>query len=249
MTSTTAFGRRVSIAAAILLVVALTTTVGTAQATLTQIGLGSLIYDSTIDFETTALGIHNSTIVPSGAMSFSERFAGQTLSHFDNFDVLSGTPSGPLTLVDGAANRNLNIHAFGGTGSRVLTGLGTEGANNNGRGKGAVSVLFGALQSDFGFQVVGQDGGTGTLAAFRADGSSVGSLTFGLGSTATDFAFSSGTDLIAGFSLTNFNGGGAAFDNFRYREGGYSAIPEPSTALLLGLGIAVAGFVKRRRAA
>jgi hypothetical protein len=43
---------------------------------------------------------------------FAERFVGQTLGFSGNFDVLSGSPSDPLTLQVGDPNQNINVQTL-----------------------------------------------------------------------------------------------------------------------------------------
>src|SRR5262245_60289638 len=61
------------------------------------------------DVPTSNSGTPFAGIYDAGAMNFAERFSGQTLSVAGDWDVLSGLPSGPLTLAVGFPTHNLAI--------------------------------------------------------------------------------------------------------------------------------------------
>ncbi len=65
------------------------------------------------DFESLAAGpfpgSNFDSVVDLSGSSYAERFAGQTLGTSGDFDTLSGAPTGPLSLVAGAANQNLVV--------------------------------------------------------------------------------------------------------------------------------------------
>jgi len=222
---------------------------GSAKAGVIQIGAGSLTTITTDNLESYAAGNNDSILVGAG-VKYGERFSGQTLSFSGDFDVLTGTPSNPVTLLAGSPNLNLYDLAYGPPGNQVLTGLGPKGnPNGDAIGEGAVSVLFSADQTQVGFEVVGSNGGNGLVQFFRRDGSLIGSITVGL--TDSVFAFqTTGGDQIAGISLTNDDPAGIGYDNFRYDFGGAVATPEPASLTLLGLGVlGLAGYARRQRKA
>ena len=127
-----------------------------------QVDPSTLTCDGTITFDDVAGGAAPGTnydaVFESDGAVFAERFAGQTLSASGDFDVLSGTPTSPLTLQVGAANQNLNVFINGP--SQVLTGLGPLGFPGfDAIGEGSFAVLFDFDQSEFGFDLVGGNGG------------------------------------------------------------------------------------------
>ncbi len=175
---------------------------------------------------------------------FAERFAGQTLSASGGFDILTGAATSPLTLVNGAAGENIGVFMF--NSDDVIYGLGPSGFPEfDAIGEGALSVLFDVDQSQVGFDVVGAEGGSGTIQFFRRDGSLIDTFVIASLSDIT-YAFErdGGVADVAGISLTNFNGGGIAFDNFVMNP-----IPEPNGVLLFSVGMLVVGRALRRRAA
>ncbi len=216
-------------------------------AAVNQVSYGSLTVTGSIDFSAfnAAVGspasVFNS-VVSLGGASFAERFAGQTLSFNGDFDVLDNVATNPLTLVAGAANQNVGL------GSQFIWGNGQNGGQTaNGIGEGAVSVLFDADTHEVGFQVGGDDGGTGTAIFFARDGSLIHSITFNLVGPGSFYGFRRDGNVmdIAGVSLINFNGGGVWFDNFLFKEA--SSVPEPTTLFLLGSGLLGLCLLRRRK--
>lgn len=224
-----------------------------------------------------APGTNYDAIFASGGAAFGERFSGQTLGASGNFDVLGGTPLNPLTLMTGAAGRNLGVYlretAYDdetGTSAttNVLTGLGHLGFPHfDAIGEGAFAVLFGADQSEFGFQLVGGGGGSATVDFFRRDGSLIAQILLqGLADASYGFRRDGGIRDIAGISIFNDDPHGVGFDNLRYDVPGRSgepgnggtsggdgapgsgvAIAEPGSMVLLGIGIFGLAVLRPRR--
>jgi hypothetical protein len=184
-------------------------------------------------------GVNYDAVVGNSNVSFAERFAGQTLGVSGDFDTLSGSPTGPLSLVVGAPDQNLSLLISGG--SNVITGLGPLGYPSFGAvGEGALSFLFDVDQGEFGFQLVGGDGGSADVSFFRRDGSLISTIAVsGLASAFYGFQRDGGLTDIAGVSITNTDGAGIGLDNLRF------TIPAPGSLALLGLGALAAG--RRRR--
>ena len=148
----------------------------------------------------------------------------------------------------GAPGRNLNVFFY--TTSNVLTGLGPLGFPDfKAIGEGAFALTFSSDQSEFGFQLVGGNGGNAFIDFFLADGSLIDSLTVsGLADTFYGFSRDGGVKDIRGISIWNDDAGGIGFDNLKHDvESNVPTIPEPSTYAMMFAGLAAVGMFARRR--
>ena len=220
-------------------------------APINQVNYGDLTGTQLITFDDVpggpVPGTNYDAVFVSGGVSFAERFVGQTNTPSGTFDVLSGSPGGPLALAVGAPGRNLNVFFY--AGSQGLTGLGPLGFPDfNAIGEGAIALLFTSEQSEFGFQLVGGDGGSATVDFFRRDGSLVHQIVLG-GLTSAFYGFSreGGVNDIAGVSIWNTDPLGIVFDNLKF-DVPSGDVPEPGSLALLGLGLAGLGLSRRRKA-
>ena len=191
-------------------------------------------------------------VVDLDAAMFAERFAGQTLDDANRlFDMLSGTPSMPLTLQAGAINQNLVTTEDAPSNAVVIAGLGPLAfPDPQAVGEGALSVLFKRDQSEVGFSVNGADDGTATVSFFRRDGSLIQTLAIPLPANAGSqtFAFRrlGGVQDIAGLSIQNDDPGGVGYHDFRIAEleGSSEFVPagQPATVTVAENGQPVAGI-------
>jgi hypothetical protein len=217
-----------------------------------QVSYGSLTGTQIVDFDDLAgggaPGTNYDSVVVSHGVGLGERFAGQTLTFVGNNDKLTGAPTGPLTLVAGAPGQNLNVFFY--NTSNVLTGLGALGFPNfDAIGEGAFALTFSSDQSQFGFQLVGGNGGNAFIDFFRADGSLIDSITVG-GLADGFYGFSREGDVkdVRGISIWNDDFGGIGFDNLKHDVASVvGTVPEPETYGMLLAGLGLLGFVARRR--
>lgn len=205
-----------------------------------------------ITFSELPLGTQNPVYTPlmygggPGApnVSFGGYFLGQSLSATPwihcpggaSTGCVVGTPTGPLSLAPGAPNTQIVFDAANPT-SPVLSGSPIF--------NGPIAVLFSVDLAGVGLEGGFFDAVGGTrITAFARDGSILGTVL----NTATGIEFlglvtQDGSERIAGllFSLAGNEPAGFAIDNLRFGRTGQvvapGQIPEPSTLVLLGLGV------------
>lgn len=196
-------------------------------------------------------------IVISGGVAFGEHFSGQLLGASGNFDVLSGLPAGPLTLLAGAAGQNLAtvparvIDLPSLQFDSVLSGIGRLGNGSSaGTGEGAISILFSADQSQIGLQLVGLNGGNTFFSFFRSDGSLIQTFSTRAANNAYLGLFRDGQIKdIRGVSIWNDDPNGMAIDNLKHDvASNISAVPEAGSGAMLAAGLLLIGWVARRSA-
>ena len=152
-------------------------------------------------------------IFESGGADFGEHFVGQTVTYNGDFDVINGLPSGgSLSLAAGAENENLGVYSYS---TNIMYGLGnTVYPNYDAIGEGSFAVLFDYDQSEFGFQLVGGDGGSATIDFYTRNGNLIESRVIAsLSENYYGFSRDGGLNDIAGISIYNIDGGGIGFDN------------------------------------
>ncbi len=228
-----------------LAVLALAAASGIASAQISQVSYGSLTGTGFEAFEGFAGGAAPGTNydgpVSNASVTFGEAFVGQTVSANGPFDALTSTATGPLTIALGVPGQNLCIFDYDSTNHNILTGLGNLGFPNfDAIGEGSLAFVFKDDQAEFGFQLLGGDGGSATVSFFQRDGSLLQTIVLsGLSSALYGFSRDGGLQDIAGVSIYNDDGAGIGLDNLKF------TVPAPSAAMVLGLG-ALAGLRRRR---
>jgi len=192
-----------------------------------------------ITFSEVSVGSVDPTI---GAVSF---FAGDGASSNDTYVTADWTP-GNNYLMSGFADGTGNSPASG-----YDTFIGVSAPSGEKFGTVTLDIL-----SEYNFPAYG--GNTSLTLAGYLSGVFAGSITY-LGISDNDyrtmnFGFGSGADTLFIYDNLNSFGLGEAFhiDNFAYtifNDGGGQPVPEPSTLLLLGAGLAGAVLWRRRKSA
>lgn len=203
--------------------------------------------DTKVDFANfSSIGTSFDDILISGGVTFGEHFNGQTLSTSGNFDVPSGTPTGPLALQVGAPGQNLyplTVRAISLQPLQLdnaLAGLGKRGASSTaGIGEGAISILFSSDQSQFGVQLLTLDGGNTYFDFFRNDGSLIQSFTERVSSKSyLGFFRDGGIKDIRGVTIWNDDPNGMLIDNVKHDVvSNVSAVPEAGTSSMALAGL------------
>ncbi len=153
-------------------------------------------------------------------ISFGQMLVGQTQSEINGFDVITGTPTGPVTIDETTdAAVGVNILPFLGT---IIDGLGSVGFPDPAAiGDGAVTVLYDQSQSVVAFDVVGANGGEMTIQFFNRAGMLLDTITV-FGVMPNTYVFGNGGTTIAAMTITNTDPGGLGFDNFIFTPNGSS---------------------------
>lgn len=218
-------------------------------AQITQVNYAALTGTETISFANViggpAPGTNYDDILFLSGVGIGERFDGQTLTAAGNFDQLGGAPVGDLTLLAGTPGHNLAF--FQSPAGLVLSGIGTTGFPDfDAIGEGAVALLFGSDQSEFGFRLAGGHGGTANVDFFRSDGSLIQSFMLGSLPLTATYGFSRDGSLadIRGISIWNNDFTGIGLAGFRHNV---QSVPEPSTWAMMIAGFGLAGAAVRRR--
>jgi hypothetical protein len=229
-------------------------------AAINEVDYFSLSGSELIDFNSAVGGDVPGTnydgIINLSGASFAERFVGQTLTYAGNSDVLSGVPTGSLSLQIGAAGQNLNLvsdasYPYG----NLLSGVGNLGFPSfEAIGEGAVAILFDNDQSEFGFYSFGGNLGpldSATFEFWARDGSLIATLTpTNLGSDYYGFSRESGIKDIAGISIWNTDTAGIGYDNIIFDVAGVPDVPIPAAVWLFGSGLlGLIGIARRKKAA
>ncbi|MFT6269801.1 MAG: hypothetical protein ACJAVV_002628 [Alphaproteobacteria bacterium] len=187
-------------------------------------------------------------IFESGNTSFAESFVGQTVDAVGNFDLLTGNPVGPLRLLAGDAATNVTAidGGAGDVGNTAIAGSGPAGfPSPDAVGEGSIAILFDFDQSEFGFDIVGGNGGTATAQFWARDGILLGEILFNLNSATFQsygFITDNGERTVAGVSITNSDLGGIGFDNFIFDVAGVPGTPGEQVSAPASFGLLLISF-------
>jgi hypothetical protein len=160
-------------------------------------------------------GTNYDDVLMAEGLYFAERFAGQSVSSSGDFDDISGTPSGPLTLQAGDPGANLDVFDYDGN---VLAGLGPIGYDDiDAIGEGSIAIYFPPNQSMVKLKLLGGNGGSATLRFYRRDGSLIGEVVVSdLSDLTYAFGTADGSYSIAGILIQNTDASGIGVDDICY---------------------------------
>ncbi len=213
---------------------------------MSEVGPGTLTTNTIEGFESLigggSPGTNYDSLISLSGFSLGERFDGQGITDSGGFDLVTGTPTGPLALVAGAAGQNLHVITAGG--SNVVDGLGSTGyPNQSAIGEGAIAILFDTDQFEFGLTLAGVGPGASQVDfAFYSRSGALIEATSVFPTSSGDVAFrrSGNVEDIAGVLITNTDPSGLAIDNVRF----HVVVPTPGSLMLLAIAAAPA---RRRR--
>ncbi|MGH1577477.1 hypothetical protein [Planktotalea sp.] len=187
-----------------------------------QVPHDSLNFTKLIDFDDvmSSIGIGSridDVLVKDGAV-FGERFAGQQRKASGDYDVISGAPLLPLTILDGGPGQTLGAMHLPGT--IVLHGHGHRTYPRvEAIGEGSVAVLFDRDQPALSFDIRGGEQGYASVQFIRRNGTVIDTLTLGpLAEDSFGFMRQDMEPDIAGFLLLNTDPQGVALDNLRFES-------------------------------
>lgn len=222
-------------------------TAGRAEAALINLGPGSFTpAASVITFSEPGRNLGDTDpvyTVGSNTIAFGEHFAGQTVSSLVGVNTLTGSPTGPLTLI-----QNGNTFIAGDVSNPTAPILSGSPLFN-----GPISFSFSIPVAAVGLSGGFFDaiGGT-TIEAFDAAGVSLGTITNSTIGIEFYGLFDSSGSNISGvsFYITGSEPAGFAIDNVTFGDASVvTGVPEPASMALLGAGLAGLGLLRRRKAA
>lgn len=200
------------------------------------VGYDTLDLAQVITFETVPSspgpGRSYDEIIDGDGVQFGERFVGQSRDVAGDYDRITGAAIAPLTPLAGAQHESLGVKRL--FNNNVLLGYGPhQFPSRKAIGEGAISVVFDADQSAFGFKLIGGEEGDATISFMRRDGSKIMTMSLGpLGETKFGFLRGGGTADIAGFVIDNQDPEGIAIDDLIFNEdlklGSFTLHPGPS---------------------
>jgi len=174
----------------------------------------------TDDFESYSPGPISAPMAILGGTT-GESFVGQSVATGTGFDVVTGTPSNPLTVAASSGEAEIYIY-----GDNTLVGM-IPGQLPDGIGEGAVSFVFDEDHTEMGIAVLGAQGSGGAIdfQFFDRTGASVGTASIPNPADG-DYTLTSDGAAFAGVTISNTDPGGVTYDDLRIGEG---APPTPAT--------------------
>jgi len=176
-----------------------------------------------------------------------ETFLGQSVSEASGWDIVSGTPTNPLTIA--ASTDEIQVYSY----TRGLSVIGLTGGTV---GLGAVSILFDNDHSELGLAILGANQGDVTFQFFDRAGASVDTAVVTTTVFDSDFTLISDAGNFAGVTITNNDGAGVTFDDLRLGQGvapqpSAPAVPVPTLSqwalIMLSMLLGLMVFTNRKR--
>ena len=178
------------------------------------------MFSKLIDFDdvmaSLGLGSRLDDVLIRDGTTFGERFAGQSRHASGDFDVITGKPLLPLTVLDGGEGQTLGaMHVRG---SIVIHGHGPRVYPKvEAVGEGAIAVLFERDQPALAFDIAGGEQGYASIKFINRQGEDIDTVTFGpLTEASYGFVRRKMEPDIAGFILLNTDRQDISVDNLRF---------------------------------
>ena len=124
------------------------------------------------------LGSRLDEVLVRDGTTFGERFAGQTRQANGDFDVITGHPFRPLTVIDGGEGQTLGAHTCARV-DRVAWPRSHVYPEVEAVGEGAIAVLFESDQPALAFDIAGGEQGYATIQFINRQGEQIDSVTYG----------------------------------------------------------------------
>ncbi|MFQ5415321.1 MAG: hypothetical protein ACE5E6_12765, partial [Phycisphaerae bacterium] len=161
---------------------------------------------------------------PDLGITFGEKLIGQVNTPDGGFDLITGTPTLPLTM-DTSVDAAVGVDVLGLFRTTLLNGLGSLGFPDlHAIGEGALTVLYDVDQPVVAFDVLGSNRGSFTVQFFDRFATLLDVVTVPVAQNQT-YTFTSDAADIAAITIDNQDHNGLGYDNFRFAPLALAPVP------------------------